>query len=54
MGHLLVIIDRSPKKAQAKAFIEHLISEEVALRYFKENGMLPSKKSVLSNQAVVF
>ncbi|MDX9824381.1 MAG: extracellular solute-binding protein [Sphaerochaeta sp.] len=52
-GHLLVIIDRSPKKAQAKAFIEHLISEEVALRYFKENGMLPSKKSVLSNQAVV-
>lgn len=52
-GHLLVIIDRSPKKAQAKTFIEHLLSEEVALRYFNENGMLPSKKSVLSNQAVV-
>ena len=51
-GHLLVIIDRSPKKAEAKAFIEHLISEEVALKYFKENGMLPSRKSVLSNAAV--
>lgn len=51
-GHLLVIIDRSPKKASAKAFIEHLISEEVALKYFKENGMLPSKKSILSNEAV--
>jgi len=52
-GHLLVVIDRSPKKAQAKAFIEHLISEDVALKYFRENGMLPSKKSVLASDAVV-
>jgi multiple sugar transport system substrate-binding protein len=51
-GHLLVIIDRSPKKVEAKAFIEHLISEEVSLRYFKENGMLPSRTSILSNSSV--
>jgi multiple sugar transport system substrate-binding protein len=52
-GHLLVVIDRSPKKEQVKTFIEYLISEEVALRYFNENGMLPSKKSVLANEQVV-
>lgn len=51
-GHLLVIIDRSPKKAEAKAFIEHLISEDVALKYFDEIGMLPSKKSVLNSNEV--
>ena len=51
-GHLLVIIDRSPKKQEAKAFIEHLISEDVALRYFDEIGMLPSKKSVLASEKV--
>ena len=51
-GHLLVIIDRSPKKAEAKEFIEHLISEDVALKYFDEIGMLPSKKSVLNSSDV--
>ncbi len=51
-GHLLVIIDRSPKKADAKLFIEHLISEDVALRYFDSNGLLPSKKDVLNSSAV--
>lgn len=51
-GHLLVIIDRSPKKTDAKAFIEHLISEDVALKYFNQNGMLPSKKTVLNNKVV--
>ncbi len=51
-GHLLVIIDRSPKKADAKAFIEHLISKDVALKYFDKIGMLPSKKSVLSSDQV--
>lgn len=51
-GHLLVIIDRSPKKAEARSFIEHLISEDVALKYFEENGMLPSKNSVLNSSEV--
>ncbi len=51
-GHLLVIIDRSTKKEEAKQFIEHLVSEEVALKYFETNGLLPSKKSVLDNASV--
>lgn len=51
-GHLLVIIDRSTKKDDAKKFIQHLISEEVALNYFDEIGMLPSKKSVLASDKV--
>lgn len=51
-GHLLVIINRSPKKEEAKAFIENLLSKDVALNYFDVTGNLPSKNSVLAESKV--
>ncbi len=51
-GHLLVIIKKSPKTADAKTFIEYLLSDDVALKYFKDTGKLPSKNSVLANDLV--
>ena len=51
-GHLLVVINRSEKKEDAKAFIEHLNSKEVSMNYFKSNGMLPAKKDNLADPAV--
>lgn len=51
-GHLLVVIDRSPKKEEAKAFIEYLLSDEIALNYLDKCGMLPSTKTVIASDAV--
>ena len=51
-GHLLVIINRSPKKDVAVDLIKHIVSEQQALRYFNSNGMLPSVKSVLAKETV--
>ncbi len=51
-GHVLAVIDRSNNKEMAKEFIEHIISEEVALSYFDTNGMLPSKSDLLAKPVV--
>jgi multiple sugar transport system substrate-binding protein len=51
-GHLLVIIKKSPKSADAKTFIEYLLSDEVALKYFDVTGQLPSTNSVLASDAI--
>ncbi|MDR2750064.1 MAG: sugar ABC transporter substrate-binding protein [Clostridiales bacterium] len=51
-GHMLVIFDKSKVKEQAAEFAKHLVSEEVAMNYFNNNGMPPTLKSVVSSPAV--
>ena len=51
-GHVLVVLNNSNKKDDAANFISHLISEEMALSYFKSNGLLPSKLEVLNSDEV--
>lgn len=51
-GHLLVVLEKSNKKDAAKEFINHMISEDMALYYFEKNGLLPSKQEVLNSDAV--
>lgn len=51
-GHLLVVIKKTPKSADAMKFIEYLLSDDVALEYFEQTGSLPSKNSVLASKSV--
>lgn len=52
-GHLLVIFKKSSNKEKAAEFIQHIISEEQALKYLENNGMPPVIESALKSQAVI-
>lgn len=47
-GHMLVIFKKSANPEVAADFAKHVVSEEESLKYFKNNGMPPVLKSVLS------
>lgn len=51
-GHLLVVFKKSENKEAAMQLIQHIVSEEQALKYLKNNGMPPVIKSALESDAV--
>lgn len=51
-GHLLVVFKKSKNKEAAMDVIEHIVSEEQALKYLKSNGMPPVIKSALESDEV--
>lgn len=51
-GHMLVIFKKSAYPAQAAEFAKHLVSEGQALKYFENNGMPPTMKSVLASDTI--
>ena len=51
-GHLLVIFDSSKHKEVAADFAKSLLSDDLALEYFKKNGMPPVTKSAASTDTV--
>ena len=51
-GHLLVIFDSSEHKQVAAYFAKSLLSDEMALEYFKNNGMPPVTKSAAGTEEV--
>lgn len=44
-GHMLVIFSSSKHKEAAAEFAKTLVSDDIALEYFKKNGMPPVTKS---------
>lgn len=51
-GHMLVIFDKSEFKAQAAELAKVLVSDDVAMEYFTNNGMPPVTKSLASSEEV--
>ncbi len=51
-GHVLVIIDRSENKETAAEFISYLLTEEIALDYLDQSGMMPTTYDTLATDAV--
>ncbi len=51
-GHMLVIFKKSAYQQQAAEFAKHLVSEDVSMKYFQNNGMPPVLKSVLGSDAI--
>ena len=51
-GHMLVIFDTSKYKDEAADFAKYLVSDDVALKYFEQNGMPPVTISASENEAV--
>lgn len=51
-GHMLVIFDASKYKDEAADFAKYLVSDDVALKYFEQNGMPPVTISASENEAV--
>lgn len=51
-GHMLVIFDKSEYKQQAADLALTLVSDEVAMDYFTNNGMPPVTKSASEQEAV--
>ena len=51
-GHMLVIFDASKYKDDAADFAKYLVSDDVALKYFEQNGMPPVTISASENEAV--
>lgn len=52
-GHMLVIFDASQHKDIAAEFAKYLVSDDIALKYFEQNGMPPVTNSASENEAVV-
>ena len=52
-GHMLVIFDTSKHKDAAADFAKYLLSEDVAMEYFRQNGMPPVTKSTASSEEVL-
>ena len=52
-GHMLVIFDSSKHKDTAADFAKFLISDEVALEYFEQNGMPPVTNSAAKTEEVL-
>ena len=52
-GHMLMIFDASEHKDVAADFAKYLVSDEVALKYFENNGMPPVTISASENEAVL-
>lgn len=51
-GHMLVIFDASKYKDEAADFAKYLVSDDVALKYFEQNGMPPVTISASENEDV--
>ncbi|MDL2323888.1 sugar ABC transporter substrate-binding protein [Ruminococcaceae bacterium OttesenSCG-928-A16] len=51
-GHMLVVFKGSEYKEQAAELAKTLISDEVAMDYFTNNGMPPVTKSLITSDAV--
>lgn len=51
-GHMLVVFKDSKYKEQATDFAKSLVSDEVAIDYFKNNGMPPVTKSLASQPEI--
>lgn len=51
-GHMLVIFKNSEYQAEAAELAKTLVSDEVALDYFKNNGMPPVSKSAAETEEV--
>lgn len=51
-GHMLVIFKKSANPEVAADFAKSVISEEESIKYFKNNGMPPVLKSVLSSEEI--
>lgn len=51
-GHMLVIFKKSTYQKQAGKFAKHLVSEDVSMKYFENNGMPPVLKSVLNSDTI--
>lgn len=51
-GHMLVVFDKSENKDVAVDFAKHLVSEEVAMDYFENNGMPPVLKEVVESDVI--
>ena len=52
-GHMLVIFDTSDHKEEAADFAKYLLSEDVAMEYFRQNGMPPVTKSTANSEEVL-
>ena len=52
-GHMLVIFDSSKYKDTAADFAKYLVSDEVALEYFEQNGMPPVTNSAANTEEVL-
>lgn len=51
-GHLTGIFKSSQNPQKAAEFVQHMLSEEQSINYFKTVGMLPVLKSAIQNAAV--
>jgi multiple sugar transport system substrate-binding protein len=51
-GHMLVAFESSENKAAAGEFAKYLVSDAVAPKYFENNGMPPTLKSIVSSPEV--
>jgi len=51
-GHMLVIFNKSPVKNDVVELTKYILNKDVALRYYKEAGMLPVLKSVLDSPEI--
>ena len=52
-GHMLVIFDSSEYKDTAADFAKYLVSDDVALEYFRRNGMPPVTNSASATDEVL-
>ena len=52
-GHMLVIFDSSQYKDTAADFAKYLLSDDVALEYFEQNGMPPVTNSAANTEEVL-
>lgn len=51
-GHMLVVFDKSKFKTQAAEFAQYLVSEDVAMDYFTNNGMPPVTKELAAKDEI--
>ena len=52
-GHMLVVFEKSANKEAAAELAKVLVSDEIAMAYFQNNGMPPVTKSAASSEAVL-
>jgi multiple sugar transport system substrate-binding protein len=51
-GHMLIVFNKSTVKDDTVALAKYIIGKDTAVRYYKENGMLPVLKSVLASPEI--